>query len=404
MTVNKLVREIIKPTIIDLETSKVLKLTEQIINEGGFAFDNVSDVPSSKARSIFKEYIILLSKSKLIDIDKVVGIGSSRQILQKLPGAKQVSGDIDLLGVTTSKKDSVKDVSRKLVRFFEQKGIESKSFFGNIVSVSFPSKAYTKNNVQIDLMIAVPSPKDRVYKYLRDLKFFSAEDYREDTPLVIKGAHRAELIRFLTKAVGLGFGPKGIFAFRWNNKYKNVKDLIKDIEEKIKRMRKQEYKEIMTQFVGFFSKYKTMQKIQVLLVNKETGYIKNKYAIGKYSDDIVIKVIIELLFERVELSEEKDWEDILKQALDIKGNVLSQLATFDKAIDFIEQLRKKGKVKDKMLIHVFNGYKRHIKRLKGDLWTDAFEDYLISKFSFLKGKLKEDISDVQQYVQFIISE
>ena len=83
---------------------------------------------------------------------------------------------------------------------------------------------------------------------------------------------------------------------------------------------------------------------------------------------------------------------------------MSQLATFDKAIDFIEQLRKKGKVKDKMLIHVFNGYKRHIKRLKGDLWTDAFEDYLISKFSFLKGKLKEDISDVQQYVQFIISE
>lgn len=382
------ISRIVKEEIVNFDektvlTEQLLVSTKNILSEGGNAFDDVTDVPIEKADKIFKEYLALIKTTGIVDVNKVVGIGSSRKLLHKLPGAKPFGGDIDLLGLISKNVATIKDATTKLKSFFESEGIQAKSFFGNIVSVSFPSKAYPESNVQIDLMLAEPSLNDRAFKYLRDLRFFSDEDYEKDAKFVLKGTHRTELIRFLIKAVGLGLGTSGLYTYKWNNQYNDIKELFADIEAKIKRTRKQDTKDELTKFASFFVKYKTFNSIEDLLVNKETGFIKNRYLIDDFSDSSVIDMIVSLLFERVELSIDKDWEDIIKQAFDESGSL--NLLKFSDVLNFIVKQKQKNKISDKLLILVFKGYKQHLE--KSGIWSVAFEDHLFSKLPILKNNI-----------------
>jgi len=309
-------------------------------------------------------------------------LGSTRQILDNSPNAKPLAGDLDLLVLSSNANDDIIDITRGLVKFFKAEDYKAKSFFGNIVSISFPSE-YMETNAQIDLMIAIPTASNNAFSYLRDLKFYSGETYDENATLLIKGLHRTDLIRYVVRGAGLSMANQGFKAFKWNGKYESVDALVADLQKKVNRMRKPEYKIATQSLLETISKYKRMGWVKRLLVDMNTGYIKNRYQIGKHVGHPV-DVIRGLAFEEVDLSGQQ-WTEILSVVLGISEDGLqSKIKTFDGVLDTISE----ANIDDKTLTHIFKGYKHELSYKKAkSFWSKELEQKIIEKFPKLKGRL-----------------
>lgn len=309
-------------------------------------------------------------------------MGSTRQILGNSPNAKPMAGDLDLLVLSNSADDDIIDITRGLVKFFKAEDYKAKSFFGNIVSISFPSE-YMDSNAQIDLMIAIPTASNTSFSYLRDLKFYSGEVYDENATLLIKGLHRTDLIRYVVRGVGLSMANQGFKAFKWNGKYETVDGLVAALQKKVNRMRKPKYKRGTQSLVNTLSKYKTMTWLKKLLIDVDTGYIKNRYQIGRHTGH-PIDVLRGLAFDEVDLSGQ-EWTAILSAGLGLsEDDIQFRVQTFDGVLDVLSE----ANLSEKTLVHIFKGYKHELSFKKAkNFWSDELEQKIIGKLPTLKGRL-----------------
>jgi hypothetical protein len=351
----------------------------RLLKESG-SLPGVVSIPGNLADKVIKDFIkTIVLPSNVIDVDSITGLGSTRSILKKLPNAKKVAGDLDLLAITTTdRKSAVSTLSNTAKKL----GMDYQVAFGNVFSVAYP---FDGTKYQVDLMIAEASPDNEVYNYMVKFRYWSDEDVEQSTSFILKGAHRSELTRTIIKAVGLSAGESGFSEFKWNDTYNDVSKLTDILYKKADKFRDatkaNETKEIADLIRG---KLKDMGRLKNILADTD-GLLKNRYPHSLFRNlPKGYDVLIDALFSKV--ASGGSWESVLDRKLGITKSV-DKMRKFDDVIVLIQDLLKKKVISPRGVIYAFLEMKKNFDTGKAGMkWNTDLEKYIESKFSFLKGR------------------
>lgn len=356
-----------------------IKKKSSILKESG-SLPGVEPIPASMADSIIKDFIKkIVIPSKSIDVSTLTGLGSTRAILKKLPGAKSIAGDLDLLAVAVENRtDSVK----KLTNITKTLGLDYQVAFGNVFSVAYPLNG---KKYQVDLMIADATPGNAAYDYMRKFKYWSDENPVQDTSFVIKGAHRSELSKTIVKAVGLSASERGFNEFVWNNKFSDIVEISNELSKKaskfkdpIKKGETLELSNILITFVKSLDRLKSM-------LTSDGEFIKNRYPHGVFKTFTKgYDVLIDLLFTKIE--SQQTWEDTLDKKFKIT-NAISRMNKFEDVLKLVQELVKRRVLTPRSVLQVFTEMKSNFDTGKAaGRWNRDLEVFIENYFPFLKGR------------------
>jgi len=350
----------------------------KIINESG-SIPDVIPIPASIADTVIKEFIkTIVIPSKSINVDTITGLGSTRSILKKLPGAKSVAGDLDLLAVATTDRKSAVD---SLVTKAKSMGLDYQIAFGNVFSVGYP---YEGNKYQIDLMVAEASDDNAVYNYMRKFKFWSDEDSEQDTSFILKGAHRSELAKTIVKAVGLSAAEGGFNEFVWNNKYNDVNSISDELNKKAVKFRDIDKQKQTIELASLIlNKVKDINRLKKIL--SDDGYIKNRYPHSLFKSlPKGFDIMVDMLFDKVQSRD--DWETTLDKKFNLT-NTIERMNKFDDVVKLIKELIGKKILTPRSVVQVFVEMKGNFDKGKAaGKWDRNLEEYIEKEFPFLKGR------------------
>lgn len=360
----------------DVFTELVLAETLHILNESG-SLPDVVGVPKNLADRIVGSFVNdVLKKMNIFKLETLTGLGSTRALLKKLPTAKSVSGDLDLLVVS---KDDNRSAAKKLADWAKSAGLDFQIAFGNIFSVAWP---YNGNKYQIDLMIANASENDEVYNYMRKFKYFSDEDPNQSGDFILKGAHRSELAKTVVKAIGLSAAENGFKQFMWNDKFSTMSELTTALEKKAARFRDDEKKQQTYDLVmTLTSKVRTLSKLKKDLT--ENGLLKSRYPYALFKNYTkAFDLMLDMLFDKSDIS--GSWEKILDKKFDI-SNSISKMNKFDDVLNLVKELLAKRIVTPRAIVGVMNEIKSAFDRGKAaGAWNRSLEEYIEKKLPFMK--------------------
>ena len=371
--------EMILDTPKDIFSEMIIQQTLSILSESG-ALPGVVGVPSGIADKVVGEFIKkVLQPLNIVRTDSVVGLGSTRAILRKLPTAKKISGDLDLLAI--AKTDSRSAVS-KLVDWAKKREYDYQVAFGNIFSVAYP---YGDNKYQVDLMISQPSDDDAVYNYMRKFKYFSDEDPNQKGDFILKGAHRSELAKTVVKAMGLSAAESGFKQFKWNDKYNDVNVIADTLEKKASRFRDKDKKEQTLELADLLrNKIKDIRKLKNQLVDKD-DLLKDRYPSSLFKKlPKSFDLMIDMLFSKETTPE--TWEKVLDRKFKI-SNSIERMNKFDDVMKLINELLKKRLITPRGVLGVFSEMKKNFDTGKAAAkWNRSLEEYIEKQFPFLKNR------------------
>lgn len=371
--------EIILEESKDLFSEMVIQQTLGILSESG-ALPGVVGVPSGIADKVVGEFIKkVLQPLNIVRTDSVVGLGSTRAILRKLPTAKKISGDLDLLAI--AKTDSRSAVS-KLVDWAKKKNYDYQVAFGNIFSVAYP---YGDNKYQVDLMIAQPSEDDVVYSYMRKFKYFSDEDPNQSGDFIIKGAHRSELAKTIVKAMGLSAAESGFKQFKWNNKYSSIEPIADKLEKSAARFRDEDKKQQTLGLVDLLrNRIKDISKLKKELADADE-LLKDRYPSALFKKyPKAYDLMIDMLFDKENTPE--TWEKVLDRKFKV-SNAIERMNKFEDVLKIVQELLKKRLITPRAVLGVFTEMKKNFDTGKAAArWNRTLEEYIESYFPFLKNR------------------
>jgi hypothetical protein len=350
-----------------------------LLRESG-SLPGVIPIPANLADSVIKDFIkTIVNPSGVIKADTMTGLGSTRAILKKLPNAKKVAGDLDLIAIAkTDRKAAVTALANQTKKL----GLDYQIAFGNVFSVGYPFKG---NKYQVDLMVAEESKNDEVYNYMVKFRYWSDEDADQSTPFTLKGAHRSELTRTIIKAVGLSAGEGGFNEFIWNDKYRNINDIESELRKKAGRFRDADKKEETNKVADLITtRLKDLNRLKSLLANTD-GFLTNRYPHSLFKDlPKGYEVLTDMLFNKVEGRD--GWEGILDKRLGIT-RAIDRMHKFDDVVKLIQELLKKREITPRGVIFAFKEMKKNFDTGKAGMrWNDELEKYIETQFSFLRGR------------------
>jgi len=304
---------------------------------GGKLFPGSTPVTLSEANKLYKKVLAILKKSNLFDQTKIYPLGSSRLQIQNLPGAKQESGDMDLLAV------GLKGFATAIIdfmAFLDQKKIIHRKVSNNLVSIFLDNK-------QVDIMIV--DPNDKAIQYSKDLYYYAE-------PSKFKQQFKTELLRMIVSAFGYSFSPQGIIAFK----------LDKDINyDDLKTQAKKYNFEVPDTLKQFEDEYLTSK-----------GYLKSRLDLHKK--------IIEAFFVKEYLTE-NEWPKIFSEIFSIPISQVKNLGNFEGIIDFLDYLWTKKIVSTELLTKILENFVKTIKE-------PEIINYLKSRFPILENMINEAIT------------
>ena len=371
--------EIILDESKDIFSEMIIQQTLGILSESG-ALPGVVGVPLGIADKVVGEFVKkVLQPLNVVRVDSVVGLGSTRAILKKLPTAKKISGDLDLLAI--AKTDSRGAVG-KLVDWAKKRDYDYQVAFGNIFSVAYP---YGDNKYQVDLMIAQPSEDDAVYSYMRKFKYFSDEDPKQSGDFILKGAHRSELAKTVVKAMGLSAAESGFKQFKWNDKYNDVNNIADILEKKASRFRDKDKKEQTLELADLLrNKIKDINRLKKQLVDKD-DLLRDRYPSSLFKKlPKAFDLMIDMLFSKESTPE--TWEKVLDRKFKV-SNSIERMNRFDDVMKLIQQLLKKRLITPRGVLGVFTEMKKNFDTGKAAAkWNRSLEEYIEKQFPFLKNR------------------
>jgi len=371
--------EIILDESKDIFSEMIIQQTLGILSESG-ALPGVVGVPLGIADKVVGEFVKkVLQPLNVVRVDSVVGLGSTRAILKKLPTAKKISGDLDLLAI--AKTDSRAAVG-KLVDWAKKRDYDYQVAFGNIFSVAYP---YGDNKYQVDLMIAQPSEDDAVYSYMRKFKYFSDEDPKQSGDFILKGAHRSELAKTVVKAMGLSAAESGFKQFKWNDKYNDVNNIADTLEKKASRFRDNDKKEQTLELADLLrNKIKDINRLKKQLVDKD-DLLRDRYPSSLFKKlPKAFDLMIDMLFSKESTPE--TWEKVLDRKFKV-SNSIERMNKFDDVMKLIQQLLKKRLITPRGVLGVFTEMKKNFDTGKAAAkWNRSLEEYIEKQFPFLKNR------------------
>lgn len=366
----------------ELNEPNTSKNDEQfIMSEGKGAFEDTARIPSGKVQAIYKEFTRHLEEIGAVNESKIDGLGSTRPILEGESGAPNTAGDIDLV-VAASEESSISSALEELKQHFSSQGMETNRFFGNIFSVSFNGDSYGQN-VQIDVMVARPDPEDRMYRYLRDLKFFSpVTDTERD--FQVKGLHRTELIKKLAKAVGLSFARDGLAAYTWSPEHQTYESFMERLENKYSRTRKEENKKRLQELIGYIQTFDSLSEIKEEMFKAtalaEEKIFSNRLGVGPVFGTYASKTVEKELAEKKYFGE-SDWVEVLEHFFS-QNDVENRVRTLPNVLELVEE-RAGTEIPEKDVKRAFRVYKEKLQ--EDGYWSGGLRQMIVRKLPFLKG-------------------
>jgi len=371
--------EIILEESKDIFSEMIIQQTLGILSESG-ALPGVVGVPLGIADKVVGEFVKkVLQPLNVVRVDSVVGLGSTRAILKKLPTAKKISGDLDLLAI--AKTDSRATVGA-LADWAKKRNYDYQIAFGNIFSVAYP---YGDNKYQVDLMIAQPSEDDAVYSYMRKFKYFSDEDPNQSGDFIIKGAHRSELAKTVVKAMGLSAAESGFKQFKWNNKFSSINPIADKLESSAARFKDKDKKEQTLELVDLLrNRIKDISKLKKELVDADE-LLKDRYPSAlfrKYPK--AYDLMVDMLFDKENTPE--TWEKVLDRKFKV-SNAIERMNKFEDVLKIVQELLKKRLITPRAVLGVFTEMKKNFDTGKAAArWNRTLEEYIESYFPFLKNR------------------
>lgn len=369
-----------------VKTPKVFEKIEEnirkkfkLLKESG-SLPGVIPIPASKADDIIKHFIkTIVNPSNSVKADTITGLGSTRSILKKLPGAKSVAGDLDLLAVANSDR---KTAIANLTARAKSLGLDYQIAFGNVFSVGYP---YEDNKYQVDLMVAEDSPNNDVYNYMVKFRYWSDEAAEQNTSFILKGAHRSELTRSIVKAVGLSAGEGGFNEFIWNNKYNSVEEIVNELNKKASKFRDPIKKEQTIEVASLIgNKLKDVGRLKSILADSD-GFIINRYPHSLFKKlPLGYDVLTDMVFSKVE--GRGNWESLLDKKFNI-SNTIERMRKFDDVIELIKDLLRKKALTPNSVVYAFKEMKKNFDTGKAGMrWNEDLERYIEKDFPFLKNR------------------
>jgi hypothetical protein len=363
----------------DILSEQLIRSQFKLIKESG-SLPDVIPIPANLADNIIKDFIEKIVKpSKAIKVDTITGLGSTRSILKKLPNAKKVAGDLDLLAISVGDRKSAVDA---LVSRAKSAGLDWQVAFGNVFSVAYP---FGGQKYQVDLMVAEASPDNVVYNYMVKFRYWSDEDAEQSTSFVLKGAHRSELTRTIIKAVGLSATESGFSEFVWNNKYSSASEIANTLRTKSQRFKDSSKKEeTITVAQLIEDKLKDVKRLKDVLADTN-GFIKNRYPHSLFRNyPKGYEVLIDMLFTKVEGSD--NWERLLDKKFNLT-NTIDRMRKFDDVVKLIKELLSKKILTPRSVVFAFLEMKKNFDTGKAGMkWSDELQKYIEKDFPFLKGR------------------
>lgn len=371
-----------KDVILEIDdtffSESIIQKTLFILNESG-SLPDVEPVPRELSEPIVSDFATkVLERLKVVRIETIAGLGSTRAMLKNLPNAKAFGGDIDLIAVSNTNN---RDAAKKLGEWAKSKGFDFQIAFGNIFSVAYP---YKGKKYQIDLMLANPSKDDAVYNYMRKFKYFSDEDPNQTGAFILKGAHRSELAKTMVKAVGLSAAESGFKQFIWDNSFSNISELVSKLEGKAKRFRDPVKKQQTMDLSAILTaRIRTLGKLKDELT--ENGILKDRYPNIMFKDvPKGFEVMLDLLFKKADT--ELQWEKILDKKFGIT-DIISKMKSFDNVLDIVKLLKQRRIITPRAVVFIFNEIKAAFDKGKAaGSWSPELEQYIEKKLPELKNR------------------
>lgn len=324
--------------------------------------------------SDFKKNV--LEPSDTFKIDTIDGLGTTRTMLLGESNAKEKSADADILvAAVGDNREAVKILSDLCDRL----GYDNFTSFGTIVSIAYP---YRGKKYQIDVMI---SPSDMgTYEYMHKFKYWSDESVEPVNGVLIKGAHRSELVKSLVKAVGLSAAEKNFKYFEWNNQYKTTADLIVDLNAKVGRMRNLSKKEETLKFISILmDNYMGIDKLKSDLCDESNKLLSRFPPHPFVGMGEAYNLLIDLCFDKIDVHE-YSWKETLDINFDTKDTV-SQVTTFLDSMEFTKKLLDDRIIRESDIIGIFRDMKKSFNNGRANVeWSDEFVELVESYFPFLK--------------------
>jgi len=357
-------------------TEMIAYETQNIINESG-SMPGVSQVPKNKAEKIVGNFVdLVLKKMKIFKLDTMAGLGSTRSMLKNLPTAKSLSGDLDLLIVSSvDNRESAKQLSI----WAKSKGLDYQVAFGNIFTVAWP---YEGEKYQIDLMIANPSENDEIYSYMRKFKYFSDELPVQNGDFIIKGAHRSELAKTMVKAIGLSAAENGFKQFIWDNKYRNITEVSDELRKKAERFRDEAKKQQSIDLAELLDKkVRTLDRLKSDL--SENGLLRNRYPNALFKNyPKAFDLLLDMLFTKEQTT--GSWEKLLDKKFGVSDSI-KRMDKFEDVLDLCKELLAKRVVTPRAIAGVLNDIKSAFYKGKASgAWNKSLEEYIQKQLPFMK--------------------
>lgn len=282
-------------------------------------------VNAHNVEDVFNEFISHLDEIESIDNTNTCPLGSTRSILGGSDSAPDQAGDIDMVVLARYQQDVLSDVLGDLYDHFEGSGLSHKHFFKNIFSIAFENEI-TDEPVQVDLVISERDPGRKMYRYLRDLKYFSSPDSSTNLGFKVKGLHRTELIRSFARVHGLSMATKGFSAYVWAPKHETYSDLMERLEDKYSRTRSEENLDMLEKLMEHLrNQFSSLSSIRNELFGVspflKRKYLINRAGVGPVAGKYAAKTLERELTNMKSL-EHLDWECVLKKFMGLNGNNL----------------------------------------------------------------------------------
>jgi len=336
-------------------------------------FDTPS-VPASKVEGVFEEFSSHLEQIGSLDHPETAFLGSTRSILKRLPSAPEEAGDLDLLVLAEDEEDTILDVRADLHEHFENEEIPHKHFFKNIFSVSFNNEV-TEEPVQVDLVISERDPGRKMFRYLRDLKYYSSPSTRRDVEFEIKGLHRTELIRSFSRVFGLSMATKGFAVYVWAPDHDDLSGLMDRLEDKHSRTRKEKNLRLLEDLMDYMEKFSSLEEVRDELFDTsplvKRKYLVNRAGVGSVSGKYAAKTLERELTNMRSL-EHLDWALVLE---DFVGLGEHSISSFFGTLGNLSRTR----IPDFRVRHALLDYKN---KLSSDgFWNEDLEEIVEDSFS-----------------------
>lgn len=285
---------------------------------------NTPPIPASKLEAVLDAFEPHLEQIESIDNSETAPLGSTRSILIKgSDTAPEKAGDIDLVVLARDRQDTLLDIRGDLTAYFEDEGLPHKHFFKNIFSVAFENDI-TGEPVQVDLVISERDPGGKMYRYLRDLKYFSSPESNllSDTGFEVKGLHRTELVRSFARIHGLSMATRGFAAYVWAPGYDTFSDLMDRLEDKHSRTRSNENLSMLEDLMDFIQdRFSSLDEIRDELFGKspllKRKYLINRAGVGPVNGKYAAKTIEHELTNMRSL-EHIDWEHVMEKFMSLE--------------------------------------------------------------------------------------